>query len=96
MSFNRTKHVKPRFIAIEQHCELTQEKNLADLLSNEVYAQDNTVWDQIELLSNKAYLTRLLAIQKRCELTLYRNHAKHLTNEVDIYDNTVIELGIGS
>ena len=31
--------------AIEQHCELTQEKNQADLPPNEVYAQDNTVWE---------------------------------------------------
>ena len=30
-------------MAIVQHCELTQEENQADLPTNEVYVQDNTV-----------------------------------------------------
>ena len=43
MSVNQTNHVKPRIIAIEQNCELTQKENQADLPNNEVYVQDNTV-----------------------------------------------------
>ena len=45
-SFNQTNHVKPHLIAIEQHWELTQEENQADLPTNEVYVQDNTVREQ--------------------------------------------------
>ena len=43
MSFNQRNHVKPQLIAIDQHYELTQEENQADLPTNEVYVQENAV-----------------------------------------------------
>ena len=42
-SFKQTNHVKPRLMAIVQHCELTQVENQVDLPTNEVYAQDYAV-----------------------------------------------------
>ena len=50
--------------------------------------------NHIEILTNKAYLTRLLTIRKRSELSQYGNQEDHLTNDVTVYDNKVMDLGI--
>ena len=78
-SIKHTNHVKPRLMAIELDSELTQEENQADLSRlTKCMFKIMQSGNQIELLSNKAYLTRLVAILKRCELMQCGNHAKHL------------------